>query len=304
MKQSWKDFLLTLVISIVIFAAVAFFLIRSTEGLMGDLVSGVRAAGSNGKSVEAISDAVDFFDEGGEDFENNNAVSMLFIVMDDNNRADVIVLLGVETVKKSATMALIPGNTGVTEAGVTYRLSDLDAEYQIGTIKRFIREQTGIKPDYYMAITRDGFSNWVDFMGGVTFTVPREMEDFDPVGNRRISLPAGEQKLSGDQVAQFLAFSDYGEDMARDDALLRFVKAFSTAFLRSANLSEARSRYYNVARHMITDFEEKDLTGKGAILFRFGDYGPNIRRIPGATDADGFYTISTERVTPMFEVFQ
>ena len=153
-------------------------------------------------------------------------------------------------------------------------------------------------------MTRDGFSNWIDFVGGVRYNVPRNMEAFDETGNRKISLKAGDQVLTGDQVAQFLAFNDYGSPAGRDDALLGFSRAFTGSFLVTSNLNLAHSIYYNVSRHMITDFEETDLTNVGPILFRFNEFSPNIVRIPGSTDANGYYSISTGRVTPMFEIYQ
>lgn len=304
MKRSLKDFLLTLVISIVIFAVVAFFLIRAAEGLMGDVVGSVRAPGEGGKGAANGEVSAEDPTRTDEVIAESRAVSMLFVVTDEKDRADAIFLLGVEPDKKSSTMVLIPKNTGVTEAGVTYRLGDLNAQRQSGSLTRFIQEQTGIQPTYYLAVTRDGFSNWIDFLGGVHFNVPRDMEGFDTEGNRKISLRAGAQVLTGDQVAQFLAFDDYGTPAGRDDALLNFSRSFVESFLVTSNLKTAHTIYYNVARHMTTDFEEKDLTVAGPVLFRFNEFSPNIVRIPGSTDANGYYSISTGRVTPMFEIYR
>ncbi len=305
MKRSLKDFLLTLVISIVIFAVVAFFLIRAAESLMGDVVGNVRSAGTGNKDVAVINETAEATPAGENPQPASQSLSMLFIILDDQGKADGIFLLGVNPEKQSATLAQIPANTGVAEVGVTYRLGDLYTARSVTAMERFVKEQVGIMPDYYVAVTRDGLSNWIDFIGGIPFTVPRDMEGFDPASNRKISLRAGNQKLTGDQAAQFLAFNGYdGGAAARDEALLSFARAFSNYFLQSPNLGTARAIYYNVAHHLNTNFEEKDFTTGGGVLFRFNEFTPNYVRIPGSTDANGYYSISTSRVQPMFEVYQ
>ena len=305
MKQSMKDFLLTLVISVVIFAIVAFFLIQAAEGLMGDVVGGVRAAGSAGKGA-GVNEAMAAV-EGSEETRdpNKKTVTVLFVVMDEAKRADAIFLLGVDPESKSATMVQIPSNAAVTEAGITYKVGDLSGERQSGVLKSFILEAVGITPDYVMSITRDGLSNWVDFLGGVRYNVPRDMSGFDASANRKIALSAGEQVLSGDQVAQLLAFSDWdGAPAARDEMLLGFGRAFAGTLLTAANLSPARDMFYNVSRHMFTDFTEKDFAAVGPALFRFNEFGPTVVRIPGSADANGYYGISGDRVKPMFELYK
>lgn len=302
MKQSLKDFLLTLVISIVIFAVAAFFLITAAEGLMNDVVGNVHAGGS-GKSS---SDSYAISSESGEASERDGKVmTLLFVAMDDNKQADAIFLLGVDAEGKNATMVHIPGNTAVTEAGVTYRVSDLNGERQSGVLKSFVQEEVGVMPDYYVGITRTGLSNWVDFLGGIRCNVPRDMTGFEAAGNRKIELTAGDQTLSGDQVAQLLAFSGWtGNATARDDALLSFGKAFVGTVLRSTNLDNARKIYYNVSRHLYTNFTEKDFTLAGAALFHFNEFSPTIIRIPGSTDPNGYFSIATDRVKPLFEVYR
>ena len=307
MKRSLRDFLLTLLISVVIFAVVAFFLIRAAEGLMGDVVGNVRSAKSDGKEVAVINETADAAQTGEEPaaVPQNRVFSMFFAVLDDEKKADAIFFVGVNAEKKCASVVLIPANTGVTEVGVTYRLGEMYAARGMAAVERVLGEQIGMTPTYYMALTRDGLSNWVDFIGGVPFNVPQNMDGFDSAGNRRIHLQAGQQKLNGDQVAQFLAFRDYGGSVtARDDALLSFARSFCTFFLQSPNFSVAKNIFYNVAHHADTNMEEKDLTRVGGVLFSFNEHTPNYVRIPGATDAAGYYSISDSRAKPLFELYQ
>ena len=302
MKQSVRDFLLSLVVSVVIFAVAAFFLIAAAEGLMSDVVGGVRDPHAK-QSSSVVQQTAEESEDGDKNATDSRVVSMLFVLMDDDHHADAIFLLGVNPEKESSTMVMIPSNTVVSGA-VTSCLGDLDAERQSGTLMKVVQEQVGINPKYYAAISRDGFANWVDFMGGISFRVPQNMEDFDEASNRRISLKEGDQQLSGDQVAQFLAYTNYvGGSAARDNAILDFARAFSKAFLTPANLNNARNIYYNVSRHMFTTFEEKDFATSGPSLFRFNEFSPNIKRIDGSAGASG-YVISTERVKPTFEIYQ
>lgn len=305
MKQSLKDFLITFIVSVVIFAIVALFLIRAAESLMGDVVGGIRAPGANGQSVSAVDDPASASNKEEESSENKKSVTLLFVVTDDKGRADAAYLLGVDPESKSAAMVHIPGNTGMTEAGVTYPLSSVDAAKQPGILADFIASEVGAAPDYYMVVTRTGFSNWVDFIGGVRYSVPRDMAGFDKDGSRAIDLHAGDQVLSGSQAAQMLAFSDYGDSRtARDEMLLGFGRAFASAVLTPSGFTTAKSIYYNVSRHMNTNLSESELARVGPALFRFNEFGPNVVRIPGSTDAKGYYSISRSRVEPMFEIFK
>lgn len=306
MKQSLRDFLLTLLISIIVFAVVAFFLIQAAEGLMGDVVGNVRSSGGKGKDLPAMNETVETPTATGEGEEVSHTASMLFMVLDDQKKtADAIFFIGVNTEKKSATVSLIPANTGVNQVGIKYRLGELYSSRSVTAMQSFLKEEIGMEPQYYMAITRDGLSNWVDFIGGVQFSVPQDMEAFDSASSRKISLKAGSQQLTGDQVAQLLSFRDYpGGNSARDEMLLSFARAFCGQFLQASNLTTARNIFYNVSYHMNTNFEEQDFTGDGALFFRLSECSPNYVRIPGATDASGYYSISTTRAQPMFELYR
>lgn len=306
MKQSLRDFLLTLLISIVVFAVVAFFLIQAAEGLMGDVVGNVRSSRDKGKDLPAMNETAENPTATGEGTQARHTASMLFMVLDDQKKtADAIFFIGINSEKKSATVALIPANTGVTQVGIKYGLGELYSSRSVNAMQNFLKDEIGMEPQYYLAITRDGLSNWVDFIGGIPFNVPQDMEAFDSASNRKISLHAGSQTLSGDQVAQLFSFKNYtGGVTARDDVLLSFARAFCGQFLSSANLSTARNIFYNVSYHMNTNFEEQDLTHGGALFFTLNECSPNYIRIPGATDADGYYSISTTRAQPMFELYR
>ena len=88
-------------------------------------------------------------------------------------------------------------------------------------------EITGYVPDGYVALDLQSFEQLVDLMGGVRFDVPMDMYYNDPSQNLYINIPAGEQKLNGEQAMQLVRFrSGYANaDLGRVSVQREFVSA-------------------------------------------------------------------------------
>lgn len=69
-----------------------------------------------------------------------------------------------------------------------------------------INQVTGIKPDSYIMVGFDGFTDIIDALGGVTVDVPIRMNYTDPVQNLVIDLQPGKQKLDGEHAQMFMRF--------------------------------------------------------------------------------------------------
>lgn len=69
-----------------------------------------------------------------------------------------------------------------------------------------INQLTGIKPEKYIMVDFDGFSDIIDALGGVVVDVPVRMNYTDPVQNLVIDLQPGKQKLNGEKAQMFMRF--------------------------------------------------------------------------------------------------
>lgn len=305
MKRSWRDFLLTLCLAILIFTVVAFFLIRLAEGLMGDLFTKI-GSDHETETVETVTDGgVSTPVQGTPTPETGEDVTVTFLLIGADHKkteADAIFLVGLNATQKKATVTLIPTNTVVPEGDAKYKLGELFSSRSANFYREFVAQETGVTADFYATLSVDGLANLIDFLGGIQYNVPYAMQCFDPEINFRVNLAAGNQTLNGDKAVQLVAYAQRGYE-AREDVQLGFVQAFCRSFLVADNLSRAKAILYNLYYNVETDFEEVHLNELGEVLFNFNEYSASFERIPGKASGD-FYAINSGRAKALYEIYQ
>lgn len=304
MKRSLRDFLLTLIIAVVIFAVVAVFLVSFVENLFGDVVDKVGFAGE--KNEEQTSQTAPATQAGAiPEEQEDRIVNFLVIGTDRNGKADSLFLIGINATQKNATCALIPARGYDNVNGVKTSLADLYASEGVGYISKFVETETKIKADYTCAVTMDALSNLIDFMGGITFAVPENIQYTDEEQGIKVNLGAGSQKLNGQQAVGMLYYNDYKNGKTgKEDTQLSFMKTLLSSFFREENRTRFGEIFYNVTANMKTDFTASDFVTWGDALFGFSSYSSEFSRIPGAVGSDGFYAISTTRATSLFSAYK
>lgn len=305
MKRSWRDFLLTLCLAILIFTVVAFFLIRLAEGLMGDLFTKI-GSDHETETVETVTDGgVSTPVQGTPTPDTGEDVTVTFLLIGADHKkteADAIFLVGLNATQKKATVTLIPTNTVVPEGDAKYKLGELFSSRSANFYREFVAQETGVTADFYATLSVDGLANLIDFLGGIQYNVPYAMQCFDPEINFRVNLAAGNQTLNGDKAVQLVAYAQRGHE-AREDVQLGFVQAFCRSFLVADNLSRAKAILYNLYYNVETDFEEVHLNELGEVLFNFNEYSASFERIPGKASGD-FYAINATRAKALYEIYQ
>lgn len=302
--RTLRDFLFTFFIAVLIFSVAAFFLYNSIDGLMGDLVDKINSnpAVVSTADAEPANAPAETGESGEQPTEKTDDIVTFCVVGLDHSKlnADVIYLLAVNATKKEMTVAFVPSNTYVADRDL--KLSELYASGGVRGIQNYLALETGLETDFYAVFTRDGFSNMIDFLGGMNYSVPETIHYFDPAQDLKIDLAAGNQLLDGQQAAGLLAYRDYG-DAKRQDTLISFARAFVTTFLRSSNITVFKNIYYNVVYHVSTDFTSNDFNNYADWIFAADTYTVNVRRIPGAADG-GYYQISQSNSAALFDHFK
>jgi LCP family protein required for cell wall assembly len=307
MKRSLRDYLITLLLAIVIFSAVAVFLIQAAEGLMEDVV--VKIGSDESEATEKLTAEAPKQEETpaqtGEAEQKDVTATFLLLGLDHSKKnADAIFLIGVNATKKQAAVALIPSDTAVVEGTNTYKLGSLYGSRSINFFKTFIEKETGVLADYYAAMPMSALSNLIDILGGISYKVPCTMYHYDPYQNLKINLKAGEQKLSGDQAVRMLCYRGYSDGVTgREDTQLGFARAFCVTFLTPSNVTRASAILNNMYYNCTTDFDQAALKDIGEMIFNISTYSQTYTRIPGAKSGS-YYAISTPRAQSMFEVYQ
>ncbi|MBR5742808.1 MAG: LCP family protein [Clostridia bacterium] len=305
MKRSLRDFLFTLFLAVVIFSVAAFFLLRSVEGLMGDLINKI----NHTDSVVTISETetADVFETqtaenaGTAEKPEDNIVTFCLVRLDPTKtKADAIFLAGVNATKREMVFTLVPTTT--LDPDVNLSLGALYSSRGSKGIQNFLEEATGLRTDFYAELTSDGFSNMIDFFGGLSVNVPESFTYTDTARKISVTLEKGNQKLDGEQALAFLEYSGSGET-AREDRQIAFARAFVAAFLRSTNVATAKNVYQNLSYHLKTDFTSNDFNNYADWIFAADRYATvSVRRIPGGTSGGG-YSISASGSANVFDHF-
>lgn len=143
---------------------------------------------------------------------------------------DVIIVAQLDTANRSASLVQIPRDTYAAYTEKSYRKLN-GAASALGGIKEmsdFLSETLGVPIDHYALVDLDCIGDIVDAIGGVTLTVPSDMDYEDKSQNLSIHLKAGRQTLNGDLAESFLRYrSGYvTADLGRLDAQKLFLAAF------------------------------------------------------------------------------
>lgn len=315
MKRSLRDYLVTLVLAVLVFAVVSVFLIQAAEGLMSDVVQKIGSEGETQTQEETVTGGSNSVPETTTQQtpvqneppqqEEDRVLNLLVLGLDQNKqKADVIFLMGINATKRQMTLALIPNNTVVPEETGKYELGSLYSSRSVNFYKEFVQQETGILADRYAVVPTSALSNLVDLLGGVSYNVPEDMFFHDPAQNIKINLQKGEQTLSGDGAVQLFTYQGYKNGLAgKEDAQLGFIRALCTKFFTQGNVSRAEAIWNNMYRTCQTDFELADLKEWSDALFSITSYSQNYTRVPGAKSGS-FYAISTSRAKALFDIYK
>ena len=154
--------------------------------------SGSNTADSSGTAAPALS--------------RREGVYTIFLAATDaeGTRTDTMMVLCYDTVEQTVGVVSIPRDTLVARTEGNPHLV-----YGKGGVERRVEDVSnmlGIPIDYYVKVNIKGFITLVDYLGGVDFYVPCNMDYDDPYQNLYIHYKKGQQKLSGQQAMEVARF--------------------------------------------------------------------------------------------------
>lgn len=150
----------------------------------------------------------------------------------DGERTDTIMLVSINGKDHTTSIMSIPRDTYVD---APYSVPKINSAYGYAGGKKKGMEELltqisniiGFMPDGYIQVDLNDFVTVVNFMGGVNFDVPMDMDYDDPTQNLSIHLKAGEQHLNGKEAIQLVRFrSGYADaDLGRMSVQRDFMQA-------------------------------------------------------------------------------
>lgn len=253
---------------------------------------------------------------------------LLLGVDEDGLRSDTIMVASYDANEAKVNMLSIPRDTKIyiENRRMTRKINEIHAISSkeksgeivgVGGMAEVITQLTGIPINYYAEFSFSSIDRLFDVLGPVEFDVPdvegkgRGMNYDDPAQNLAIHLKPGLQKLSGNQVQQFLRYrkSNYGVGTGSDTDRIKRQQDFMKAVIdQKVNLSIltkipaifgqiSREINTNITPGVVTKYLRHIAKLSGESVQTFSLPGEN-KTISGASyfvaDLDGINTLMKE----------
>lgn len=252
-----------------IISAIIFILILGVTIFTSGILNGKLLNAFNDSWLELNTDKVT-----GDDF------NLLFVGIDNNNKADTIMLL---TIKKDSINGIsIPRNTMFEGKIISDILSQKNGDQAaIDAIKKNL----SVPVHYYAKMNLSAIEKIVDSVGGIYFEVPMNMVYDDPYQNLHINLKKGTRTLNGNEVRQLLQFRHgYTEgDLSRIQLHQQFVKEFISRKLNKENIGKAREIYEIISDNVKTNYPIDNLKHDLQIISAIKSSNISFETLPGKT---------------------
>lgn len=225
--------------------------------------------------------------------------SLLFVGVDDYGVPDTIFTYEMSEEGK-ATIYSIPRDTFVTDNMKIAAL--LIQENGDEKLIEAVSEITGRPVKDYVRMDLTAAEAVIDALGGVTFTVPQDMDYEDPYQDLSIHLKAGEQTLSGKDAVSLLRYrKGYPEgDLKRIEVQQAFLMELFRQKCNPAYLKEIPAVMDAIKGHVTTNLIAEDVVKYGEELYHLKQNGMDAVEMYTLQNGDMYYETAQEGGISLF----
>ncbi|MCI8360603.1 MAG: LCP family protein [Clostridiales bacterium] len=269
-------FLATLLLCLLLFGLIGFFLLRDQLFPPADPSAGDTAAVSEQQSVPA-------------------PMNLLIIQTADKDGLPRFWLTRFLADPGSVTITALPAETMVESAGRQDRLSGYLSYGGVSSASQAVADLCGVTVDRTVRMSPEQLEGVIDQFGGVIYTVPRRLEEYDAEGNLTVSLSAGRQSLTGAHLRQLFAYRGWEEGRGRQIAVQQEAAAsFFNQCLTAYNLGQAESNFLYLVNHSETNLSRADFDAWLPWYQKMAGTSPaGVMRAEGTYDNSGSRTVFT-----------
>lgn len=219
--------------------------------------------------------------------------SLLFVGVDDYGIPDTIFTYEMSEEGK-ATIFSIPRDTFITDNMKIAAL--LIQENGDEKLIQAVSEITGRPVKDYVRMDLTALEAVMDALGGVTFTVPQDMDYEDPYQDLSIHLKAGEQTLSGKDAVGLLRYRrGYPEgDLKRIEVQQTFLLELFRQKCNPAYLKEIPAVMDAIKGHVTTNLIGEDVVKYGEELYHLKQNGMDAVEMYTLQNGDMYYETARE----------
>lgn len=219
--------------------------------------------------------------------------SLLFVGVDDRGSADTIFTYEM-TEDGKATILSIPRDTFIADGEkISALLAQENGDEKLITA---VSEITARPVADYVRMDLTAVEAVVDALGGVTVTVPQDMDYDDPYQDLSIHLQAGEQTLSGKDAVALLRYrKGYPQqDLKRIEVQQAFLLEVFRQKCNPAYLKEIPAVMDAIKDHVVTDLTAADVKDYGEELYRCKQNGMDAMEVYTLQNGDVYYETAQE----------
>ena len=325
-----RNFIITLLISLLIFGLVAFGVLQFADSAFkpGDNNNGDsgNAGGETttgqtdlppppdgfdaikGESMTALFIGTDYLPDVYFDYEYAGERPDGFDGEIREIETDTIILARINKETGEAIFCAIPAITEITINGHSTTLEKLYFKKGINALREQVTALTGLPIDFHAIVTLDGLSYIVDDLGGIEFHVPVNMNYVDLDQQIEIDLKAGTQTLDGKNATDMLRYWSYtDEDVSRRRVGCNFLKALIKKVMTDIPMSDAASAYLKYRDYISTDLTLNKLNEHADLIFAYPKLTIKDYTYPGTTSGTGLDAVfkpNTSKAIEFFEVYK
>lgn len=199
-----------------------------------------------------------------------------------NRRSDVMMLISADPVTKKVAVISIPRDSRVQIPG--HGLDKINSAHARGgpalameTVEQFL----GIPVHYYVRTSFDGVIRFYDLIGGVQYTVEKDMKHEDETASLAINLKAGNQLMDGNKALQYLRYRSDSSDIVRISRQQKFIRATVAQTLSLGNALRLPGIVMEMTKYIDTNLDAGDILRYANLAVGISDQSLEMATIPG-----------------------
>lgn len=318
-----RNFVITLLISLLIFGLVAYGVLQFASSAFGTGNSGGNGPsqsddttsdelppppeileGIKGESMTVLFIGTDYLPNEHDDYEYADKTPDGFDGETREIDTDTIILVRINKETGECIFCPIPVITEVKIDGHSSTLKKLYSRKGVDALCQQVTVLTGLPIDFYAAVTVDSLKSIIDDLGGIEFYVPEDMVYIDPETQTELGLQAGMQLLNGDDALYMLRYRSYrDEDISRRRTGSEFLKAIVKKVMTDIPLKDAAMAYMKYQSHITTNFSIDDLAAHADLIFAFNKLSVKDYTYPGKTSGSGEEAVFTPNIDTATKFF-
>lgn len=270
-------------LAIVVVAIAAFVAVRAFFGIMGGRMA-LDDKSLNGKLANAAAGAPYYVLVSADLDATNNC----------DTDVDMLVLVRLDEQNKAVTCVSIPSKLKATFTdGNSHTLSEAVYYGGLGQLVASVSSLADVGISHVVTLNQEGIEKLVDAYGGMDWALAEEVDD--PAAGS-LYIPAGNQKLKGEQVSTLLRASNFSGGMKAQGANQCLFVSKCLQNLSAGSAFGAAANMDKVAGSFHTDWNSNAFSG---MLTKFNGFDPQSAyavQVPcykASLGADATYSVST-----------